>query len=217
MNNILKKDVYRDSCVWRIFGVPIFSYRRKSAKCLVDGENNKVVNLPRKCELRLYGDGNQVIFAEDSQGFRGSIQVGALDCRVSGCRVEIGHKVLANGVAMTLMEDGTTVSIGDSCIISSEVVLWASDTHSIFDADGNLCNRGQYIRVGNDVWLGYRSVVLKNVSIAPGCIVGACAVVTRSVDCLGSVVAGNPARVVASDVKWDASRPNGYIDKVIVP
>ena len=49
--------------------------------------------------------------------------------------------------------------------------------------------------IGNDVWLGHRSIVLGGVSIGDGAVVGAGAVVTRNVDPY-TIVAGNPARPV---------------------
>ena len=55
-------------------------------------------------------------------------------------------------------------------------------------------NRGD-IRVGNDVWLGYRSVILAGVTIGDGAIVGAYSVVTKDVPPY-TIVAGNPAREI---------------------
>lgn len=51
------------------------------------------------------------------------------------------------------------------------------------------------ITVGNDVWLGYRSVIMAGVSIGDGAIVGSCSVVTKEVPPY-AIVAGNPAKVI---------------------
>ena len=51
------------------------------------------------------------------------------------------------------------------------------------------------ITVGNDVWLGLESCVLPGVTIGDGAIIGARAVVTKSVAPY-AIVVGNPARVV---------------------
>lgn len=55
-------------------------------------------------------------------------------------------------------------------------------------------HRGDIV-IGNDVWLGYRSVILAGVSIGDGAIVGACSVVTRDVPPY-TIVAGNPAKEI---------------------
>lgn len=52
------------------------------------------------------------------------------------------------------------------------------------------------ITIGNDVWLGAHSILLKGVVLGDGCIVAAGAVVTRGNYPSGSILAGNPARVV---------------------
>lgn len=51
------------------------------------------------------------------------------------------------------------------------------------------------VNIGNDVYLGYESLIRSGVTIGDGAIVGARAVVTRDVEPY-AVVVGNPARVV---------------------
>ena len=54
------------------------------------------------------------------------------------------------------------------------------------------------VEIGNDVWIGGAAMLLPGVTIGDDAIVGAGSVVTRSV-AAGDTVAGNPARLVASD------------------
>ena len=51
------------------------------------------------------------------------------------------------------------------------------------------------ITIGNDVWLGYRSVILAGVTVGDGAIVGAYSVVTKDVPPY-TIVAGNPAKEI---------------------
>ena len=55
--------------------------------------------------------------------------------------------------------------------------------------------RGNRISIGNDVWFGASSVVLKGVSIGDGAVIGAASVVTKDVPPY-AIVAGNPARLI---------------------
>jgi serine acetyltransferase len=104
-----------------------------------------------------------------------------------------------------------TVRIGRGCILAPNVFI-SSGTHPFRLAphlpirqqeqlgsakDGN--NRPIWIQ--DDCWLGVNAVVCPGVTIGKGSIVGANAVVTRSVPPY-SVVAGVPARVIGQRLQW---------------
>jgi acetyltransferase-like isoleucine patch superfamily enzyme len=54
-------------------------------------------------------------------------------------------------------------------------------------------------------------VILKNVKIAEGCIIGRSAIVTKSFDKPNCAIAGNPAAVVKEKVEW-ARSDYDYVD-----
>ena len=60
--------------------------------------------------------------------------------------------------------------------------------------DGHPFSRGSVV-IGNDVWVGWRAVILSGVRIGDGSVVAAGAVVTKDVDPY-TVVGGVPARVI---------------------
>ena len=68
---------------------------------------------------------------------------------------------------------------------------WGLEKSCVTDAWDN---RGDIV-VGNDVWIGYETVILSGVTIGDGAVIGARAVVTRDVP-PNTVVAGVPARVI---------------------
>jgi acetyltransferase-like isoleucine patch superfamily enzyme len=81
--------------------------------------------------------------------------------------------------------------------------------------------RGIYAdtRIGSRCFIGAHSILLPGVSIGDGSIVAAGSVVTRDV-APGSIVAGNPARVVRTGIKtyrfgclwnWESTKYGGTI------
>ena len=103
------------------------------------------------------------------------------------CDGEIGKDVmLGNNVGLIGRYDHDFRIIGKSI----RNAPWIGDPDYIGPG------KGLKIIVGDDVWIGYGSVVLSGVSIGRGAIVAAGAVVTKDVNAY-AVVAGNPARQVA--------------------
>ncbi len=62
-------------------------------------------------------------------------------------------------------------------------------------------NYDRPIEIGEDCWLGINAVVLRGVVVGRGSIVGANAVVTKSVEPY-SIVAGVPAKRIGSRLVW---------------
>lgn len=91
------------------------------------------------------------------------------------------------------------VQIGDDCLVGPHCCLMAGE-HSVpplTTAIRSLPDRPAPIRLGRDVWLGAHVTVLGDVEVGDGCIVGAGAVVTRSLPA-GAIAVGVPARVIGN-------------------
>jgi acetyltransferase-like isoleucine patch superfamily enzyme len=141
---------------------------------------------------------------------------------LSGNNIHIGHSFTAIGESGNRVEVGVwgreigqgRVVIGDCCLMSPGSRISASD--EIILGDGVMLANGAYVtdsdwhtiydrmvrqetatpvHIGNNVWLGDHSTVLKGVTIGDNSVVAARAVVTRDVPA-NVVVAGSPAKVV---------------------
>lgn len=102
---------------------------------------------------------------------------------------------------------GERVEIGDNCLIADRVFIADNNGHPIDPERRRLRRKVSLeeirpVKIGNNVWLGYQSVVLKGVTIGDNSIVGANSVVTKDVP-PNSVVVGNPA-VILRTIKGNA-------------
>lgn len=106
------------------------------------------------------------------------------------------------------------IEIGDDVTISSNVNILAHDAST--NVVGCHTKIGK-VKVGNNVFIGAKSVVLCNVTIGDNVVVGAGSVVTKNIPS-NSVYAGNPAKYIMSydDYKLkhtDGLRKHHYFDE----
>jgi acetyltransferase-like isoleucine patch superfamily enzyme len=114
-----------------------------------------------------------------------------------GCRFLNGRKVFLgerNVINFGCLLDGRKFQIrtGSNVSIGPEatILTLGHDPRSPVFAD-----QGGDVVIGDRVWIGYRALVLPEVTIGEGAVVGAGAVVTKNVEPF-AIVVGNPARKV---------------------
>ena len=121
-----------------------------------------------------------------------------LVCGLNGT-IEIGDDTMLNGVAVTAYDK---VTIGKNCQIASGTLISDTDFHPIDPATRERESMGYKINhsevnkkpicIGNNVWIGWGSIILKGVTIGNNSIVAAGTVVLKDVPA-NVLVAGNPA------------------------
>lgn len=90
------------------------------------------------------------------------------------------------------------VSIGNNVMMGPDVMVFALG-HSSSRTDVPMIDQGNIaprpVKIGDDVWIGARVIILPGVEIGTGCVLGAGSVVANSIPPY-SVAVGNPAQVV---------------------
>ena len=115
-------------------------------------------------------------------------------------QVRIGERTYVN--ARCFFDAFSDISIGDDCLIGMEA-LFLTSSHGIERLGVYGPPVGKPIVVGNRCWIGARAVIMPNVKICDNVVIGAGAVVTKSVVESG-VYTGIPAR------KTDSTVPSRY-------
>lgn len=127
----------------------------------------------------------------------------------SDSRISVGRFTYGNPQLM-LWDDSERLQIGSFCSIADEVVIFGGGEHRTdwvttfplriaFDEplagkDGHPASKGE-TKIGNDVWIAFRAMILSGVTIGDGAVIGAGAVVAADVPPY-AIVAGNPAKVI---------------------
>lgn len=94
--------------------------------------------------------------------------------------------------------------IGKYAQFGKDLLIRTSDGHSIFSNETNEpYNEPQDIIIGDHVWIGARCMLLKGTEIPSNCVIGAGSVVNKKFKESGCIIAGNPAKIVKKNIKWE--------------
>lgn len=122
-----------------------------------------------------------------------------LVCGLRGV-LEIGDNTMLNGASITAYEK---VTIGKNCHIASSTLITDTDYHPVnpavrerevlgYKIDFSEVQKAP-VNIGNNVWIGWGSIVLKGVTIGDNSIIAAGSVVVSDIP-PNVIAAGNPAK-----------------------
>lgn len=96
------------------------------------------------------------------------------------------------------------ISIGDNVMMGPDVVI-ITTKHNFQDPNIPMNKQGVTgpypVKIGNDVWIGERVIILPGIIVGDGAILAAGSVVTKDVVQF-AVVGGNPARFIKSRLSY---------------
>jgi acetyltransferase-like isoleucine patch superfamily enzyme len=123
-----------------------------------------------------------------------------------GCKLSVlGTLRLGNNFTMSAESSIVAhlrVEIGDDVLIAWDVLIIDSDFHHMLNEFGQKVNLNLPVVIGNNVWIGCRSLILKGVSIADGVVVAAATTICKPCIQKKVLIGGNPARILRSSVEW---------------
>lgn len=218
LKNIVNKYIFK-------YNIVIFRNRNRKNNINIVGKYNTVdINsISINNNISIYGNNNKIYIGE---GVLNNCQI---IIRGDNCNLKIKKNreitnskfiILDNksqifidngtgiGGARIVTAGGKNVNIGQNCMISDNVEIWASDTHSIIDLENNQrINLDKTVNIGNNVWIGSGVKILKGVNIENQSIVGMGSIVVNNVKSK-TISVGCPNKEIRSNISWCIDRVN---------
>jgi acetyltransferase-like isoleucine patch superfamily enzyme len=139
---------------------------------------------------------------------RGTVQFKGRAFIGHGSKISVGEKgylTIGNNfsiTAETAIVCFHRINIGDNCLFSWEILMMDTDFHKILDLNQRLINADTPITIGNNVWIGARSTILKGAQLPNDSIVAANSTVTRKVEQANCIYGGEPLRILKENISW---------------
>ncbi|KAF4720960.1 hypothetical protein FOZ63_032877 [Perkinsus olseni] len=131
-----------------------------------------------------------------------------------GFNVFIGDGFYANYELAIL--DSATVTIGNNVLLGPGVHLYTAEHPRSVAGRATCVEYGSPITIGDDVWIGGRTVVLPGVTIGTGCIIGAGSVVTKDIPA-HTIAAGNPCKPIKAAPQEPTDKEKEFFVKYGIP
>lgn len=164
-----------------------------------DSKNKKKVNI----NIKIHGDNNTIVINGINMIKKLYIGVGSSSA-CNNIDIEIGKNFTCVDSTILAYNSNVPIKIGDDCLFSKNIVIRSGEVpHQIIDlTTGKSLDNSDGIYIGNHVWIGENTYIMKKVKLGNNTIVGNASVVTRKFNEENVVIAGNPAEIRRRNVAW---------------
>lgn len=207
---ILKKRLYIKSslffnCIFPIYiqegnEITLVDCFFNKSRIVIDGRGNKVAIYGElyNTHIFIYGSNNTLVLDRKCRIHNTSITI-----RAENSIVSVDKLSTIGGGNIVCMGVNNKIIIGKRCMFSDSIDIWNSDSHPIYSLETEqIINVSKEIIIGDDVWIGKNSAVLKGVHIGNGAICGMKSLVTKDIP-EKSLCVGLPAKVIKSNIYWE--------------
>lgn len=187
--------VYRGVKIRNLGGV---FFEAKIAPAMVSIGGGGIGTIDFRYERTVWDNRGTIIFAGKASFGRGA--------RLSvseGGELRIGDSFHLSGRSSIICD--YKISFGNNLLLSWDILIMDSDFHPIRNNKGNMVNPPQEIVIGNHVWVGCRTMILKGVNICDDVIIAAGSLVSKDITEPHAVwkSSGDSLGVIKHDVSWD--------------
>ena len=141
------------------------------------------------------------------------VEVGRGGCNGPNSTVKIGRGV---GIfENTVINPSEPIEIGDNCGIGADVMIW---THGAWlDITQGFPSDFGPVKIGKNVWLPARSIVLPNVTVGDDVVIGINSIVNKNLPS-GCLAAGAPCKIIKKDMypkKYSEEKISSMINEIL--
>ena len=166
-----------------------------------EGSNNKI-EISEKSNIadlivNFYCN-NSYVYIGQYGNIKVNLQIG------EDCKVIIKDHVYFTNRSFISVAEGTSVEIGNNCMIASKVTFRTNDAHCIFDVEsGNRLNKSKNILLEDHCWICENVLISKGTHIRSGSVIGYGSFVSSEIP-NNVIAAGIPARIIKKNIAWEA-------------
>lgn len=184
---------------FKISGKANFSSEANMLNTQIRIEPNNTVHFKkgvvfRKLRITVKGEGNELIIHENAY------LVGDIQLFGNNNRVEVGKWTRLVGTTL-IAHNSTQITIGEHCMVAAETDIRTTDSHPIYNAEGEHINPDKNVVIHDRVWLARGVGVLKGAEIESDSVIGIRSLVTGFIP-KNTIAAGAPARVIKTGTTW---------------
>ncbi len=118
--------------------------------------------------------------------------------------LQFGRNLTITGKSTIVASGKKSVTFGDGCLISWDVLIMNTDFHNIFAMQNQRClNEPKDVFIGNHVWIGCRSTILKGTVLPDHSVIGANTVISKALEKEHTIYAGVPVKSIKNDIYWE--------------
>ena len=161
----------------------------------------------QNCSIRIGNNSNVEIFSSESN--ISNLYISA----TKNSEVVIGKNFSCCGCTIENHDESNLkVVIGEDCMFSYGIHIRVSDGHTIYQlGNSNVINKPQNgVTIGDHVWIGMNSTILKDVTIPSNSVVGACSLINKSITKENVIIAGTPAKIIRENINWSRSNTDDF-------
>lgn len=132
--------------------------------------------------------------------FKGKASIGHGSKISNSSKLELGENFTITAKSEIVCCEN--IKFGDNCLISWDTLIMDTDFHKVYDKENNQMNLNEAITIGDNVWIGCRSLILKGAYIPTGCIIAANTTITKKTDFEQNTLLGGTNKILKRDILW---------------